>query len=319
MKVTKCVWQNHDKKDELDPVFDYFKYCANEAIRIGIEKNLTSKFKLHYQLYHKLRLSSKFHSKYVYGALECAASKLKLYKRMLKKKPDAKKPYISKNHLIIDNQSYKIEGDRIRIPLEPAKYLFIRLTSYVYEKIKNTKLGNVVISNDKIIISYSKDIPEQKPVNFIGIDRNLDNVTTCDSKGNCIIHDLSKAQRIMVSYSAVKSKFRRNDSRIRKKLFQKYGKLQKNRIHNILHCTSKKIVSQNAGIIMENIKGIRKLYRKGNGQGKKYRAKMNSWSFYELQRQIEYKARWLGLPVNYVKACGTSTRCAVCGLSLIHI
>jgi len=44
---------------------------------------------------------------------------------------------------------------------------------------------------------------------------------------------------------------------------------------------------------MEDIQGIRKMYRKGNGQGTKYRAKMNPWSFYELQRQIEYKARWL--------------------------
>ena len=317
MKVTKCVWQYHDKKDDLEPVFDYFKYCANEAIRIGIEKNLTSKFKLHYQLYHKLRLDSRFHSKYVYGALECAAASLKLYKKVLKKKSDAKKPYISKNHLIIDNQSYKIEGDCIRIPLEPAKYLFIRLTRHVYEKIKDTKLGNLVISNDKIIISYSKTIPEQKPVNFVGIDRNLNNVTTCDSQGKCIVHDLSKAQRIVASYSAVKRKFRRNDSRVRKKLFQKYGKLQKNRVHNILHCTSKKIVSQNSGIVMENIKGIRRLYRKGNGQGKKYRQKMNSWSFYELQRQIEYKARWLGLPVNYVKPSGTSIRCARCGSKLV--
>ncbi|MDE2591020.1 MAG: transposase [Patescibacteria group bacterium] len=44
---------------------------------------------------------------------------------------------------------------------------------------------------------------------------------------------------------------------------------------------------------------------------------MNSWSFYELQRQIEYKARWLGLPVNYVKAGGTSTKCAICGSKLV--
>jgi len=317
VKVIKCVWQYHNKKDELDPVFDYFRYCANEAIRIGIEKNLTSKFKLHYQLYHKLRLDSQFHSKYVYGALECAAARLKQYKKILKKKPNAKKPYISKNHLIINNLSYKIEGDCVRIPLEPAKYLFIRLTSYVCKKIKGTKLGNVVISNDKIIVSYSKDIPEQKPANFTGIDRNLDNITTYDSKGNFVVHDLSKAQRIITSYSAVKSKFRRNDARIRKKLFQKYGRLQKNRVHNILHCTSKEIVSQNTGIVMENIKGIRKLYRKGNGQGRKYRQKMNSWSFYEIQRQIEYKARWLGLPVKYVNAGGTSAMCATCGSKLV--
>ncbi len=317
MKVTKCVWQYHDKKGDLDQVFDYFRYCANEGIRIGIEKNLTSKYNLYYQLYHKLRLDSKFHCKYVYGALECAASRLKLYKKTLRKKPAAKKPYISKNHLIIDNKGYKIEQDTIRIPTEPEKYVFIRLTKYVYEKIKGTKLGNVVVTDNKLIIAYSKDIPVQKQSNFIGIDRNLNNITTYDSGGNCIVHDLSKAQRIIVLYRTVKSRFRRNDCRIRKKIFQKYGRLQRNRVHNILHCTSKKIVSQDAGIIMENIKGIRKLYQKGNGQGTKYRAKMNSWSFYELQRQIEYKARWLGLPVKYVKAGGTSTKCAVCGSKLV--
>ena len=317
MKVTRCVWQYHDKKDDLKPVFDYFKYCANEAVRIGIEENISSKFKLHYQLYHKLRLDSKFHSRYVYGALECAASKIKLYKKTLKKRPHAKKPHISRNHLIMDNQSYKIEHDTIRIPTEPTKYLFIRLTRYVCSKIKDTKTGSITITDDKIILSYSKDVPEQRPTGFIGIDRNLNNVTTYDSKGSSIVYDLSKAQGIIASYGRVKSKFRRNDSRIGKKIFQKYGNLQKNRIHNILHYTSKKITSQDLGITMEDIKGIRKLYRKGNGQGKKYRSKMNSWSFYELQRQIEYKARWLGLPVNYVKSSGTSSRCAVCGSKLV--
>ncbi|QLH06319.1 zinc ribbon domain-containing protein [Nitrosopumilus ureiphilus] len=69
--------------------------------------------------------------------------------------------------------------------------------------------------------------------------------------------------------------------------------------------------------MLEDIKGIRKLYRKGNGQGKKHRGKMNTWSFYELQRQIEYKAKWAGLPVKHVKAHGTSSKCAVCGSKLV--
>jgi len=50
---------------------------------------------------------------------------------------------------------------------------------------------------------------------------------------------------------------------------------------------------------------------------KKFRGKMNSWPFYELQRQIEYKARWLGLPVKYVNAAGTSSKCAICGSKTI--
>lgn len=317
MKVTKCVWQYHNKKNEFEPVFDYFKYCANEAIRIGIEKNLTSKFNLHYQLYHTLRLDSQFHCKYVYGALECAASKLKLYKKIIKKKSDVKKPHISTNHLIMDNMSYKIDQDTIRIPTQPEKYVFIKLTKYVLEKIRNMKLGRITITIDKLIISYSKEIPVHTPTNFLGIDRNLNNLTTCDSSGGYVIHDLANAQKIITLYGTVKSKFKRNDVRIRKKIFQKYGKLQRNRVNNILNCASKNITSKNAGIIMEDLKSIRKIYKKGNGQGTKYRGKMNSWSFYELQRQIEYKARWLGLPVNYVKAGGTSTKCAICGSKLV--
>lgn len=98
----------------------------------------------------------------------------------------------------MDNQSYKIEHDIIRIPTESAKYLFIRLTRYVCNKIKGTKLGNLTITDDKIILSYSKDVPEQRPTSFIGIDRNLNNVTTYNSKGSCIVYDLSKAQGIII-------------------------------------------------------------------------------------------------------------------------
>lgn len=64
---------------------------------------------------------------------------------------------------------------------------------------------------------------------------------------------------------------------------------------------------------MEDLKGLRKLYHRGNGQGNDYRARLNSWSYYELQRQIEYKARWEGIPVIYVTARGTSVNCSICG------
>jgi putative transposase len=87
-----------------------------------------------------------------------------------------------------------------------------------------------------------------------------------------------------------------------------------------LHKVSKDIV-QNAKqsksmIIFENLKGIRKLYRKGNGQGNKFRRKLNSWSFYELQRQVEYKARWEGIPVKFIDPKCTSKLCPRCGKRL---
>lgn len=39
---------------------------------------------------------------------------------------------------------------------------------------------------------------------------------------------------------------------------------------------------------------------------------MNSWSYAELQRQIEYKSNWEAIQVYYVSPRGTSAKCAIC-------
>ncbi|TMI07781.1 IS200/IS605 family element transposase accessory protein TnpB [Candidatus Bathyarchaeota archaeon] len=63
---------------------------------------------------------------------------------------------------------------------------------------------------------------------------------------------------------------------------------------------------------------MRRLYRRGNGQSRNYRARMNSWSYGELQRQVEYKARWEGVKVIYVPARNTSKRCSICGYKTLE-
>ena len=72
-------------------------------------------------------------------------------------------------------------------------------------------------------------------------------------------------------------------------------------------------------IAFEDIGGIRKLYRKGNGQGRDFRARMNSWPFHELKRQVEYKAAWEGVPVITLSAKetrDTTMDCPQCGEGL---
>src|SRR2546422_5094839 len=114
----------------------------------------------------------------------------------------------------------------------------------------------------------------------------------------------------------------RNDSRFRTRVFSKYGQRQRNRVQPLLHNVSKRIVEEaktrRYGIVMERLTGIRRLYRKGNFQVRSYRARMNGWSFGELQRQIEYKARWEGVKVVYVPARNTSKWCSICGYKTLE-
>ena len=94
-------------------------------------------------------------------------------------------------------------------------------------------------------------------------------------------------------------------------------------MRQILHRASKLIVDEakrrHFGVVMENLIGMRRLYRRGNEQGRLYRSRMNSWSYAELQRQIEYKARWEGLPLIYVRPHGTSAKCSMCGSRITRV
>jgi putative transposase len=92
------------------------------------------------------------------------------------------------------------------------------------------------------------------------------------------------------------------------------------RTQHIFHKTTKAVVANalkhKGAIVLENIEGIRRLYRRGNGQGPRRRHRMNSWSFGEAQRQLEYKARWVGLPIIRLSKSltrGTSVICPRCG------
>ena len=108
---------------------------------------------------------------------------------------------------------------------------------------------------------------------------------------------------------------------MRKKLQKKgkYGVVKriKNResriIRDINHNISKAIVENakenNAGIKLEKLEGIRDNRR----HSRKFNYSLHSWSFYQLQMFIEYKAKLCGIPLTYVEPRNTSKDCSRCG------
>ena len=153
----------------------------------------------------------------------------------------------------------------------------------------------------------------------VGVDRNLRNLTVGNDQETSH-YNLSKCVRISNTTVRVVASFTRDDARIRTGLASRYGQRRTARTGHLLHNATKAIVAvalqRRTAIVLENIEGIRSVYRKGNGQGRKYRGRMNSWSFGEAQRQIEYKARWVGLPIIRLsrhETRGSSVTCPRCG------
>ncbi|MFZ1076921.1 MAG: transposase, partial [Nitrosotalea sp.] len=317
MLSVKCATQNH-RCTEILPVMKDFRFVVNEAIRLGIEHDITSRFKLRSLVYP--RFNKTMYSGYVQTAIWKACAMLKNYRRAKKKNTSVKIPFMKRCILVIDNQRYELVYNHLKFPVRPRQFVYIPLNHYTCNVLlqPGLKLGEVTLTDRKLSISYTREMPRKEPAVCIGIDMNLENATGTDETGTTTVLDMSDIVSMKVRYRDVLSHFTRNDARIQKRLKQKYGKKQKNREDTFLHQKSREIVSQGRQVIMEKLTGMRKLYRKGNGQGRIFRFRLNSWSRFKLQRQIQYKSvDWNSLEVIFVKPNGTSSRCAACGSKMI--
>jgi putative transposase len=322
MQAVKAVKQNYLPSREILTLLEVFRLMVNDCITIGFMENVSSLKSLSLKAYRKLS-GYKVPSYYKLCAISKACGILRNYRKALRKNPKARKPHARKL-MLTTCYGFKVRGGQVSLPLGHREHVDIPLTPHTRSVLEDPRITvrSICLTACTLSVAFSKEAAVVDTHGAIGIDRNLDNVTIAGSDGSIQRFDLSEASRIKAAYRAVKSHFRRNDVRIRRKIYGKYGLKERNRVSQMLHRVSKKIVEKakdsKSAVVMEKLTGIRKLYRRGNGQGRSYRFRLNSWSFYELQRQIEYKAKWEGIPVIYVPPRKTSSTCAICGSEILE-
>ena len=321
MRVVKTVQQHYTRSPELLRMLDEFRQMMNTCIQVGLAENVTSLKALSLKAYKKLAAYDAM-SYYKLSAISGATGILRNYRRLARQGGKPITPYVRRLQLTTC-YGIKIRNGCLLLPYHRREPISIPLTPHAQATIRKHAVRSVTLTQDKLSLTYVKQVAEIKPDGFIGIDRNLNNITLAAADGSITKHDLSEATRVNATYRQVRSRMRRNDVRTRRKITSKYGWKQREKVNRILHHASKMIVQQakdrNFGIVMERLTGIRKLYQRGNSQGRWYRGRMNSWSYAELQRQIECKARWEGLPIIYVHSHGTSAKCSICGSRMTRI
>lgn len=313
---TKAVRFNYESDSEIFILLETFRKMCNDAVRIAFVQKPKNKFELIKHSYQRLK-GYGLHTHYILSACEVAHS-------AYKNKNTKRIPYFKKPFLKLDNQTFKLNFLLLRIPTAPRNYLFLTLCGSVYHRSflsdKKLRVGSVIVNESSVVIAFSKETPAIEPKGTIGIDVNERNVTWSDSSGRSMVEDTSKVCDVQEQYREIRAKVARRtwqDRRIMRRLLNKYGRRERNRTSQTIHVVSKKIIrhakENRLGIVMENLKGIRKMYRKDNAQGKSFHGRMNTWQFYEIQRQVEYKALWEGIPVVYINPRGTSRNCPDCG------
>lgn len=293
---------------------------VNDCIRIGLQNDVSLMKKL-CQLSYKETAKYNIVNYYRLCAISKAAGILANRKKSLKRGHETKDPHM-KRPVLISCYGFKLENGILKVPLGSRRYFGIPLDNYtkaVLASDPNIRIRSFTLAPDSLSICFSKQVEEIASVTAIGIDRNLTNLTVGNFK-NVIQYNVTKAVQIADNNRSVMHALRRNDVRVRKQLAMKHGRRRKARVNQLLHKVSKTIIQQakeqKAAIVFEDIKRIRGLYLRGNYQNRNYRAKMNSWPYYELERQVKYKAAWEGIPViqlSKAETRGTSQLCPRCG------
>ncbi|MEO9310056.1 MAG: transposase, partial [Nitrososphaera sp.] len=312
----KSIKQPFTPNIEQLQMMETFKDMVNHCIRIGLENNCSTMKKLSLLSYHTLK-DYQIQSYYKLTAIAQAAGRLSQMKKDIKKGRKVKSPYVSKPYLV-SCYGFKINGMLLSFPVSNREFANILLNNHTTTILSDRTLQprSFVITPTTLSITVRKDVQEIKPESIIGIDRNLRNITVSTPQ-QAIMYKTNKILSIKENMTHVKASFRRNDRRLKNRFFAKIRARQTRRINQYLHKITKDIIQKaretRSALVLEDIKGIRKLYRKGNGQGNNFRRKLNSWSFYEFQRQIQYKAAWEGIPVLFVDPKRTSQLCPGCG------
>ena len=179
------------------------------------------------------------------------------------------------------------------------------------------------IEFDKKYAHITCTIPEQPeyiPERTLGVDRNTTGhvaVVSCPETGKVQKYG-KEAPHIRKQYSSMRKSAQKHGSKKNRHKFRKakiFKQKEKHITKNLNHHISKAIVTnakeQKAKIVLEDLKSIRKT-AKTNGRSQ--RRSLNSWSFYQLQSFIEYKAKLQGVPVMYVDPKYTSQVCSKCGM-----
>jgi putative transposase len=319
LRATKCVFQQHSSErlgsllaECLDVTYDAIHYAREQGIdnRRGM--------KGFYRTLKSVNLPSCYKVASITRGCAVIQSRKKGERRGIKVAyPRPLKPVVC----IISGFFVTMKG-RLFVPLRRDEYFDIQLNHHVIQTLKGKEVRSLTITPSSLSFCYSEDVEPAFVKTVYGVDRNEKNLTFGNTSMVVQIN-MTEAVKVRQTTREILSSFKRNDVRVRRRLARKYWKRANHRTDQLLHAATNLIVDiatkNQAALALEDLTGIRKMYRRGNGQGADYRFRLNSWPHWRAKKIIDYKAAWKGatiIPLTKSETYGSSSTCPTCGEKL---
>ena len=309
----------------MDWLLSEFRLLVNESIRVALKDDIRSRARLVRAAYQALSHRHVVYKKYIPSAFEVALAVLKAHRRRLKRGKRSSTPYMRKLMLKAENQSYRLDREtgRLRIPIRGTEGVQLSLPISDWHRTflcdSSWSLGSLTVVPGKVIVVVRKERPESyKPEGAIALDTNedsMDGVFVSDEDIVPTVLPFDGVRRIQATHFRRRRSLaakKAHDRRVMRRLLDREGRRERNRVRQRLHRLSKRLVrfahSRRVAIVLENL-----TFHGAGGRSRKMNRRLSSWPRGEIHRQIEYKAALAGVPIIKVNPAWTSKTCPVCG------
>jgi putative transposase len=211
-------------------------------------------------------------------------------------------------NLTIPNTGIRVEREKQEIYIPSLKLTLPYSFRNDFEKVNQIEV-------DEQYAHVSVTIPEKpviQPQTWLGVDRNATGhiAVVANPQTGKVWKLGKKAYHTHKKYKEIRRKLQKER---KYRLLNRLKNRESRIIRDLNHKVSREIVEiakkDNAGIKLEELGGM----RNNKKHTKSFNYGLNSWSFYQLEKFIEYKAKLEGIPLTYVEPKNTSKECSRCG------
>ena len=315
------IYVSKQDKVLLDKTISAYRNACNFVSEYIFRTHDLQQFSLNKALYSALRTELGLKSQMAQSVIKTVISRYKTILESQNKwiKPSFKKPQYD----LVWNRDYSLTqkcfsvntlNGRVKLPYADKamdKYFDHTIYKFGTAKLVN-KHGKYFLH---IPVSYDTEESNISDIcNVVGIDRGINFiVATFDSKHKSKFVSGKQIKQKRAVYSKLRKELQMRKTPSSRRRLKAIGQRENRWMQDINHCVSKALVTKNPKhtlFVLEDLTGIRKSTERVKA---KYRYVSVSWSFYDLEQKLIYKAKQNQSTVIKVDPHYTSQCCPVCG------
>lgn len=311
----------YNDKIFLDNTMSAYRNACNYVSDHIFKTHNLKQFSLNKELYYCLREKFGLKAQMAQSVLKTVIARYKTILENQKKwiKPQFKKPQID----LVWNRDYSLTQDMFSVNTLSGRiklgYFSGGMEKYFNHDIYQFGTAKLVSKHGKYFlhIPVSREIEDSADfdiVNVVGIDRGINFVvSTYDSKGKSGFVSGRTIKQKRAHYKNLRKQLQQRQTPSARKRLKAIGQRENRWMQNVNHCITKALAQNNPKhtlFVLEDLSDVRSATEKVR---LKDRYQTVSWSFYDLEQKLIYKAQANQSKVIKVNPAYTSQTCPVCG------